>query len=256
MYSLGVSIYDLCFAVHVPSVAIAEQLLSLLPQGYKLISSRGVQRRFRLWEVGGEARGPQFSVSDDTNYVEACDSLSCARDLLKTRIELFLAEKSESFTFVHAGVVRFGGVTVLIPGVSCSGKTSLVACLLQAGGKYLSDEYALLDREGMVHPYSRSLAMRTANSKQYIRPEKLGDTEDRRQVVDLVLLTRYVAGSHWRPRAITRGRAVVEIFQNTLPAIERPKWAIQAIRGAVSNAYCVRGRRGEASQVADWLATR
>jgi hypothetical protein len=253
MYSIGVTIYDLHLVLKLPSQAIAEQVLALLPPNAKVGALESGHAEFRLEKLAGTPGKTRFVVSDHASFTESCHSLSYARDLLKTRIELYLAENCSAFAFVHAGVVRFGNITIIIPGVSCSGKTPLVAKLLTAGGSYLSDEYALLDRHGMVHPFSRSLAIRTASTKQYVRPNTLGQIETEKHTVNLVLLTRFIAGAVWRPRPISPARAALEIFQNTLPAIERPSWALRAIRAAVENAHCVRGSRGDASQIITWL---
>ena len=56
--------------------------------------------------------------------------------------------------FVHAGVVAWRGRALVLPGTSFAGKTTLVAELVRAGAIYYSDEYAVLDEQGRVHPYS------------------------------------------------------------------------------------------------------
>src|ERR687894_479249 len=50
-------------------------------------------------------------------------------------------------------VVARGGRALVRPGPSLSGKTTLVAALVRSGAAYLSDEFAVLDPEGRVHPY-------------------------------------------------------------------------------------------------------
>jgi uridine kinase len=41
---------------------------------------------------------------------------------------------------------------IAIPGRSFSGKTSLVTALVRAGAVYYSDEFAVIDRDGLVRP--------------------------------------------------------------------------------------------------------
>jgi hypothetical protein len=43
---------------------------------------------------------------------------------------------------------------MVLPGKSFAGKTTLVAALVRAGAEYWSDEYAVLDANGDVHPYA------------------------------------------------------------------------------------------------------
>ena len=67
--------------------------------------------------------------------------------------ELLTAYRAQDCLFVHAGVVGWQGKAILIPGRSFSGKTTLVKALIEAGATYYSDEFAILDRQGLVHPY-------------------------------------------------------------------------------------------------------
>jgi hypothetical protein len=61
---------------------------------------------------------------------------------------------------VHAAVASLGDRAVLLPGQSGAGKTTLVAALVLAGFRYLSDEVAAVDPEDLrVHPYPRPLAL-------------------------------------------------------------------------------------------------
>jgi hypothetical protein len=61
------------------------------------------------------------------------------------------------------------GRAVILPGRSMSGKTSLVAALVKAGATYFSDEYAVLDKLGMVHPYIKTLSLRTDSMQRLQR---------------------------------------------------------------------------------------
>lgn len=61
---------------------------------------------------------------------------------------------------IHAGVVSQGGRALIFPGDANAGKSTIVAALVQAGFRYLSDEAALIDLgSAIVHPYHRSLAL-------------------------------------------------------------------------------------------------
>ena len=55
--------------------------------------------------------------------------------------------------FVHAGVVGWRGLAIVIPGRGAIGKTRLVAELVRRGAVYYSDTFAVLDEAGRVHPY-------------------------------------------------------------------------------------------------------
>ena len=49
-----------------------------------------------------------------------------------------------------------------LPGHSFSGKSTLVAALVRAGAVYYSDEFAVLDPDGFVHPYAKALSLDVA----------------------------------------------------------------------------------------------
>ena len=61
---------------------------------------------------------------------------------------------------VHAGAVEWDGHAALFPAPMESGKTTLVAGLVRAGARYLSDEAAAIDPETLlVHPFPKSLTI-------------------------------------------------------------------------------------------------
>ncbi len=63
--------------------------------------------------------------------------------------------------FIHAGAVAARGRGLVIVGGSGTGKTSVVARLLERGGFYLSDEVALLDPlAGTVAPFTIPMAIK------------------------------------------------------------------------------------------------
>ena len=47
-----------------------------------------------------------------------------------------------------------------MPGLSFSGNMTLVRAVVEAGAVYYSDEHAMLDEVGRVHPYARPLPFR------------------------------------------------------------------------------------------------
>jgi len=81
-------------------------------------------------------------------------------EAFETDLQLYVAEMAPRRLFVHAGVVGWRGQAIIIPGRTFTGKTTLVAALVKAGATYYSDEYAVLDVRGRVHPYARPLGIR------------------------------------------------------------------------------------------------
>ena len=61
---------------------------------------------------------------------------------------------------MHAGAIEWRDRVVLLPGVSNAGKSTLVAGLVRAGARYLTDEAACLDHETLVvRPFPKAIAL-------------------------------------------------------------------------------------------------
>ena len=134
-----------------------------------------------------------------------------------------------------------------------SGKTTLVAELVRAGASYLSDEYAVLDGKGRVHPFRKPLSLRaTPTAKQVDTPvEALGGKAATRSLpVGLVVMSTYKEGAHWRPRTLTPGKGALAMFANTISAWNAPVRSMDSIREVVANAPVVKSSRDDAAEVA------
>jgi hypothetical protein len=118
-------------------------------------------------------------------------------ETLEAHLDLIVAAEARRRLFVHAGVVGWRGRAILIPGPSGSGKTSLVAALIRAGATYYSDEYAVFDPRGRVHPYPRPLSIRGEPGEPR-RPVPASDLGARTGVVPLpvglTVVTQHYAG--------------------------------------------------------------
>ncbi|HLJ69535.1 MAG TPA: hypothetical protein VKX16_19440 [Chloroflexota bacterium] len=157
--------------------------------------------------------------------------------------------------FVHAGVVAWRGRAIVLPGRTHSGKSTLVAALLRRGATYFSDEYAVFDGAGLVHPYPKLLALREGGSaRRLCTPESLGSDVGTRAVRPAVVaLLTYDENVTWELREITAGLAVLLLLDNTIHARERSGEALQTLSSALDGAITVAGRRGEAATAADCL---
>jgi hypothetical protein len=128
-----------------------------------------------------------------------------------------------------------------------------VTALVKAGASYYSDEFAVFDERGRVHPYPIPLRIRPDGDegpRAKCRVEELGGiTGDCPLPVGLVLVTRYVSGSWFRPRPMSAGRAVLALLGNTLPARRRPGPVLEVLSRVARQATVLRGPRGEAAEV-------
>lgn len=76
------------------------------------------------------------------------------------QIEVLMLINSSGYAFIHGAAVEKDGVGYMMPADSRSGKTTLTMAFLSAGYRFLSDEFAVLDSDGMIAPFPRSMSVR------------------------------------------------------------------------------------------------
>lgn len=172
--------------------------------------------------------------------------------------QLLTAYRAQDCLFVHAGVVGQQRQAILIPGRSMTGKTSLVKALVEAGAVYYSDEFAVLDKAGLVHPYPRPLSIRGKNGQPRKTPVEAlgGQTGVEPLPVGLIIVTEYQPDAVWRPRKLPPGQSLLALMDNTIAAQGNPSHSMPILKQAVTGAIALKSKRGEAGEVAPRLLTR
>lgn len=112
---------------------------------------------YRVTVVAGEP--PEYVVARDDLEVFAADSAEAVGDWLAQDVDAVVARRSGEMTFVHAGVVGWRGLGIVIPGLRSPAISTLVAELVRRGAVYYSDRFAVLDGRGRVHPYRAPLEL-------------------------------------------------------------------------------------------------
>jgi hypothetical protein len=249
--------YGLSIGIRVTDQSVLAQIRGLLPPGWRPAARPTVRRLYSV-VVGGptgraSVRRLNILYSGGTRLARTNDFEEVLR-LLELDMELYIGDQARRRTFVHAGVVGWKGRALVIPGRSFSGKSSLVQALVKAGATYYSDEFAVLDELGRVHPYAIPLAIRPRRDGDppvKYRVEELGGVPGVGPLpVGLVLFTRYVLGARFNPRPLSAGRAVLELLSHTLPARRRPERVLDTLTRTVARASVVRSPRGEAEETA------
>jgi hypothetical protein len=172
---------------------------------------------------------------------------------LNSLVRILVAEFSETFIFVHSGVVVWKNKAILIPGDSFSGKTSLVAALIREGAVYYSDEYAVLDSAGRVHPFPRDLSIRNDSgtiTETDVRPTDLGAAVGSIPAnVGAVWFTKYDPGvCLFVPERQTVGNAIVEMINYTIPIRRNAALAMDVLRKTLDNCLAIKCRRGDVKE--------
>ncbi len=260
-WAAGISFlaYGRRIGVRVNNPEILGRVATLLPPGWRPATSPVVDHLYSL-VVGGA--GPKSNIRRFNLLYEGSARVARTMDLdevfnlLESNLQLYVALAARPSVFVHAGVVGWRGRAIVIPGHSLSGKSTLVAALVNAGATYYSDEYAVLDARGRVHPYPKPLSIRENNGtppQKYPAEALLSDVGARPLPVGLIVVTRYRAGARWRPRSLSPGQAALALLGHTVPARLDPKRALATLSEAVPRARALRGVRGEAGEMAGSL---
>jgi hypothetical protein len=235
---------------------ILEAVTAVLPPGSYAVGTTDVDHLYSLRVTShgrdGDVRGDHV-LHAGPMLVTRTPKVSEALEQLESDLHLSVATRAPDRLFVHAGVVGWRGQAIVIPGRSFSGKSTLVAALLRAGAIYYSDEYAVLDAQGCVHPYLRPLTLRQGTDRPSLRlpAEALGGGVGTTALpVGLIAVSVYKEGARWRPRRLSPGRAMLELLAHTVPVRERPVAALATLSQAVASARAFGGVRGEAEPTA------
>src|SRR5713226_9210029 len=253
--------YGVRIGIRVNNSEVMDSLPDLLPPHRRCARSLQVERLYSL-VIGGARRHSnvrRFNVLyANTAKIARTMDLEEVLKALESDLQLYVAENARRGLFVHAGVVGWRGSAIIIPGASFAGKSTLVAALVRAGATYYSDEYAIFDKRGLVHPYPKRLLIRTGGPAPSGRfwPEALGGGSGVEPLpVGSVVVTRYRSGAQWRPRALSPGRGVIALLAHTVSARRQPQLTLTTLSGALFQATVQKGVRGEAEEMVESLLT-
>ena len=235
---------------------VLERIPQFLPPGFRPATSAQVDYLFSL-RVGGKTPHKNLQryhlLYSGTARRARSKDLDHVLERLAANLRLNVAAAARRRVFVHAGVVGWRGRAIVLPGHSFSGKTTLVAELVKAGATYYSDEFAVFDERGRVHPFAKPLSMRSSSGNQ-IEPctaEALGGRAGVKPLaVALIALAEFRPGARWRPRRLSMGRATMALVPHTVPVRLEPQRALTTLGSVLQRASVLKGARGEAGDVA------
>ena len=206
------------------------------------------------YEVRDQQTGLDVVRLDAGNCVliDTADSVDRAAELIANDVHRWVAERHPDLLVVHAGVVEWQGVGIVVPGRSHSGKSSLVAALLGVGASYLSDEFAPLDRQGNVHPYPRHLSLRDDQGASTLVPaaDFAARTATEPVPVRYVVDAPYVSGSSFEPVQVRGAGSLMCLADNALAARSRPAHTMAIVAALAPHAVVLRSTRGDAAAAA------
>jgi hypothetical protein len=257
VWAAGISfnVFGARIGLRVNQPDLLDAFVAHLPIGWKPETSNVVTRMYSVIGGGPSPRSqvrPFSFLYADVVRVARTVNVTDLYEPLESDIDFYVAESARNKVFVHAGVVAWKGKAIVIPGRSHSGKTTLVKALLHAGATYFSDEFAVLDGRGRVHPFPRRLSIRgDSEDTTRLSAESLGSRTGAGPLpIGLLALTRYQTGARWKPRVVSAGKGTLGLLANTLAARTQPRRALSTLTRAVRTAPVLAGTRGEAEEAA------
>ncbi len=246
--------YGVTIGLHTNEPSLLPYINDCIPPDWKCADPATAE----VWySVVSTASGPGnrflYTIYQDRIKLQDGYRLKRILNFLDSTIRLYVGRVCRDKLFIHAGSVGWKDRAIIIPGRSGTGKTNLVAALIKAGATYYSDEYAVLDSHGFVHPFARPLSFRQGFGQRIkLCPVvDFGGRQGREPLrVGLVIHTRFLTGATWDVHKISPGEATLALLGNTLAARDRPAFALSVISKTISGVKPLEGLRGEAELAA------
>lgn len=251
MEELTLSCYDVAIRIiDAASAGLCQRLQNALPPEFAVSSAAGAIPVTYV-VTRGVADGAEYRVACGDEEIFDASEKEDALQHLQQQIDHTIARRSLQKLFVHAGVVGWRGMAIVIPGRTLTGKSTLVAELVRRGATYYSDEFAVLDEMGNVYPYRRTLVLREDGKQQPQDLHLRWDTASTEPLpIGVVVAAPYRAGSAWRPAIILGTRAVLPLIEATILARQESARILRIAARIAQNVITFSGARPEAAEVA------
>jgi hypothetical protein len=232
------------------AAALDRYVVPWLPRA--AIDGTAADRRVQVLRAAG---GAKLDVLIDDAVVATVLDPPAAVAIVQRAIDETFVQRQGSVAVVHSGVVAHANRAILVPGPTGAGKSTLVAELVRQGAAYLSDEYALIDGDGRVHPYPRPLLLRDGSrTGRPVLASELGGTVAREPMpASLVLELRYDGGAALELETVSQGEAVLLLLRNTPQVLADQPWILAPLQRAAERVACYTGLRGEARESASTI---
>lgn len=150
---IGVEVFGLKIGFRVRDPLLLDSVLARIPAGWTPLEAAGIDRLYSVVTptLHGSNVGPLCVLYRDHTMLTRTERLGDLLEDFESDLDFYIAANSQAPLFVHAGAVKWKQHTILVPGSSGSGKTSLVAEFLRAGASFYSDDVAIIDRSGYLH---------------------------------------------------------------------------------------------------------
>lgn len=251
--------FGVSWAIQADDIAAYHLLLDRLPPGAAPTSSKNNVRSYAFRTLAPASPGDDVSyllLADGRPLVRSSEPTSIA-DAFEENLKWLVAEHSPRRIFLRAGVVGWRDRAIIIAGGARSGKTTLVRALVACGATYFSDEYAVLEGNN-VHPYRSNMPewIGEGGSLSYLLDDIRGVQPVKPLPVGIVLFAPYQPGAVFKPKLISRGRSMLELFKHSVAGQRRPEQVLRVLDSVTRKCNALEGVRGDAHGVATYLLDR
>lgn len=258
---LSFQTYGVKIGIRAANALLIEKILPLLvkifPNGFESVSQAAIEYEFRI----RRKRNGDFELLRDGKKVFALTSEKVFLEMLESHLRLTVARYTSEKVFLHAGVVSWQGIGIIFPADSFSGKSTLVAEMVRRGALYYSDEYAVLDADGAVHPFAKMLSLRGIiddYEQLDCSVESVGGVAAREIMpVKVILITRFEKDTkldaNSEPEILSLGQSVMELLPHTFSLRSNPNFTLEVLNKTLSRAIIIRIVRGEVRDFAEWF---
>ncbi len=246
------------FGVELPESLPPDRLVLHLPPGTVETPRHAVSPMFQMVETPEPEQNDHnygWSVFSQGENLSWGPTDIHAFEQLESALQLHVAEFSEQWAFVHAGVVCWNDWTIVIPGTSFSGKSTLVHAFVDAGATYYSDEYAPIGPSGCIAPYRRPISLRDGpfgdarRVASHIPNQEVGTAPSR----SILLKTSFQQDGHWQPVEMTHSEIVIALIENSVSIRRRPGPVLSAFSEFVKHTKGFKTPRSEYPAVIEWV---
>ncbi len=201
-----------------------------------------------------DSQTDRFRIEVDGSVIAANEELPYTFTLVQQAADDATIRYLRDKAVIHAGTVVYNDKAIVVSGKSGSGKSRLVQEILRRGAEYSSDEYAILDPQGYVHPYPRALMIRKDSDQQYpVLPSELhAKVRAQPAPAALFLFLRFepdAAGLDVQP--LERSEFLIRLLQSTPQVIADRPDVLAPVLAAAARAKSYTGVRGEVSRAVE-----
>ena len=225
----------------------------------------------------GERFKSRYAVYFDGQHIIRTPDEAQALDYLLWHLNRAVVAESDRYLLLHAAVAAFDGSAILLPAPMDSGKTTLVAGLVQRGFGYLTDEAAAIDPVTLdIDPFPKPLsidsgswgvlsALRPSHDARFARfaAERWHVEVDAVRTgatagscpARLVVSPRYEAGAQTKLERISRAAAVLMLAENAFNFASHKENALDTLAAVVRRCDCYRLTVGSLDAACDEIVS-